>query len=127
LPKNAEIGTDILYSVRLFYTSLEAPVTKDTHVGYVAILYNGKNIGTLPLYTAGEAERSGFVGTLMAIKSLTKSRMFLSGFLFFSASVVVWIAAEIVISRHRKHKWDKYFSMKMNPAPNSLNKRNNKH
>ena len=126
LPKNAEVGKEISYSVRLIYSELEAPVEEGFMVGYVAVLYNGEKIGALPLYTAGTAERSSFIGSLLNLKRLTQNRVFLAGGIFFAISTTGWILAEYLLYRHRHHKWDKYFSSTMTPSPDAL-KSNSRH
>ena len=124
LPTGSEIGKDIIYSIRLTHTTLEAPVTEGEHVGYVAILWNGKTLGTVPLYTAGTAERSSFVSSLKSIQSLTQSRVFRASAIFFAVSLAAWITVECILVRYRRHKWDKYFSMKMAPTPDAFKKKN---
>ncbi len=129
LPKGVEIGKEITYSVRLIKSTVEAPVAPGEMVGYVAVLYNGTRIGTLPLYTAGEAERSSFIGSLLNLKNLTKNRVFVSGAAFFVTALTAWIVAEYLVYRHRHHKWDKYFSTAMTPSADVLrqtNKQENK-
>ncbi len=123
LPRAAEFGNEITYSVRLLHTELEAPVTEGQHVGYVAVLYQGKSIGTLPIYTADSAERSGFIGQLVRMKELTGNRIFLAGAIFFILSLSAWVITETVIRRRRRHKWDKYFSTKMTPSADALKPR----
>lgn len=113
VPSMVEIGKEITYSIRLTHPSLEAPVTEGQFVGYVAILYNGKVLGTTPLYTAGAAERSGFVSRLMSIQALTQNRKFISGSIFFLVLLTAWITTEILLSKHRRRRWDKYFSNKL--------------
>lgn len=125
LPKDLEIGVDITYSIRLMYSSLEAPVLEGTFVGYVAVLWNDQTLGTIPLYTAGAAERSGFVSALMNIRALTESRVFCAGAIFFAVTLVAWIVTEYVIILRKRHKWDKYFSEKMNP-PLSIDQKRRK-
>jgi len=120
LPKNANTDEDISFSIRLLHTELEAPVAEGTMVGYVAVIYGGKTLGILPLYTAGSAERGAFAGALHAIQSLTRNRAFIAGAIFFCTVLLLWIVTETVIRKRRRTKWDKYFSMKMDPAPNSL-------
>ncbi len=122
LPVGLEIGTDIKYSVRLLYSSLEAPVTEGMMVGYIAILYDGKTVDTLPLYTAGAAERSSFISSLKSIQALTQSRVFRAGAIFFAVVFASWMTVEYILLRRRRHKWDKYFSMKMNPSPTAQKK-----
>lgn len=113
----AEIGKDVTYSIRLLHTELEAPFTEGTFVGYVAIIYENQILGTLPLYTAQGAERSSFIGSLKAIQALTQNRPLMAGIIFFLVVLTGWIIAENVIKAKRHHKWDKYFSDKMDYAP----------
>ncbi len=126
LPAGLELGVDITYSIRLTHTTLEAPVTEGEQIGYVAILWNGKTLGTVPLYTAGSAERSSFVSSLKSIRSLTQGRAFVAGAVFFAIGLAAWITAECIVKRRRHRKWDKYFSMKMTPTPDVFKPKNNK-
>lgn len=118
LPVGLEIGKDITYSIRLDESSIKAPVSPDTLVGYVAVIYQGRTLGTLPLYTAAGAEYSFFVATMDTLKDVMTGRVFISGAIFFAVSLTGWIVTEYVIARRKRHKWDKYFSEKMNPKPN---------
>ena len=113
LPSSATVGEDIRLDLRLDYDELEAPVKAGMHVGYVAVLYKGEQIGSVPLYTAGEAERSSFVSSLKAIQALTRNRPFMAGVIFFTVGLVSWITAECLLTRHRHRKWNKYFSHKI--------------
>ena len=113
LPSSAEIGKEITYSIRLTHTTLEAPVKEGTFVGYVAILYNGDIIGTVPLYTVGNAERSGFISSLKSIQALTKNRRFVSGAVFFVVVLIAWLVGEYLYARYRRRRWNKYFSNKL--------------
>ena len=117
LPQSYEIGKDITYSIRLINDELEAPVAEDTFVGYVAILHDGQPLVTLPLYTVGSAERSGFISSMKSLQAITTSRAFLAGAIFFCTVLIAWIAIETWMIRQKRHKWDKYFSMKMSPLP----------
>ena len=118
LPIGLEVGKDILFSVRLIRDTLEAPVAEGELVGYLAILYQGQTLETLPLYTAESAERSSFIGNLKNLKLLTQSRAFRAGAIFFVVVLCTWITTEAILVRRRRHKWDKYFSSKSNPPPN---------
>lgn len=117
LPKSYEIGTDITYSIRLTQTGVEAPVSDGTFVGYVAILHHGQTLATVPIYTVGAAERSGFVSSLKQMRTWTGSRPFLSGAIFFVVAILLWVVIESLHAYRIRHRWDKYFSMKMNPPP----------
>ena len=113
LPKGLELGTDIVYSIRLTETELEAPVQKDQFVGYVAVLYNGEILGTAPLYTAGEASRSSISGGLGAIRSWLENRAVIAGIIFFVISVAAYIIIEYILQRRRHNRWERYFSNKV--------------
>ena len=96
---------------------LEAPVEDGTFVGYVAVLQDGYTLATFPLYTVGNAERSGFMSSMKSLQALTSSRAFLAGAIFFVVVLIAWISIESWIIHRKRHKWDKYFSMKMSPMP----------
>ena len=113
LPKGVEPGTDIKYDLRLLQTSLEAPVKAGDFVGYVAIVYGDRVLGTVKLYADLDAQRSPVGSALKEIQGIMKNRVFVAGMIFFTLAMTAWIVTECLISRHRKHKWDKYFSNKM--------------
>ncbi len=118
LPAGAQVGVDITYSIRLDQPTLTAPIKADTQVGYVAVIYHGKTVGTLPLYTQADAEYSFFVALLATVREVVSSRVFISGAIFFAVALTGWIVTECVLARKRRRKWDKYFSEKMTPMPN---------
>lgn len=122
LPKGVEIGKDVTYSIRLNSESLEAPVEENSFVGYVAIVYQNKVLETLELYTVESAERSSIASGLKWIQSLTEDRAVRAGFIFFIFAVAAWLITEYVLSRRRRHKWDKYFSDKMEISETFLTK-----
>ena len=113
LPKGLDLGTDITYSIRLTETELEAPVKKDQFVGYVAVLYDGRVLGTAPLYTAGEASRSSIGNGLSAIRSWLENRAVVAAIIFFVIGVSAYIIVEYVLQRRRHNRWDRYFSDKV--------------
>lgn len=119
----AEIGKDVTYSIRLLHSELEAPFAEGTFVGYVAVVYRERVLGTLPLYTAQGAERSSFIGSLKAIQALTQNRPLMAGVIFFLTVLTAWIVTEQILARRRRHKWDKYFSDKMDYAPHVTRKK----
>lgn len=113
LPKGLEIGRDIVYSIRLIETELEAPVLKDQFVGYVAVLYEGRVLGTAPLYTAGEASRSSIGSGLGAIRSWLENRAVIAGIIFFVLGTTAYIVVEYILQRKRHSRWNRYFSNKV--------------
>ncbi len=110
LPAGVTVGEEVTYSIRLTVTSLEAPVTEGQFVGYLAVIYRDRVLGTVNLYTAGSAERSGIISSLKGIQALTQNRALVAGAVFFLAAVSAWIATELIVIYRRRHKWDKYFS-----------------
>ena len=123
VPVGAQPGRDLTFSIRLMYDALEAPVQPGMHVGYVAVVYDGEILGTAALYTAGSAERSSFISRLMQIQSLTQSRRVRAGGIFFLVALTAWLLTEALIARYRRHKWDKYFSRKIDMSETLLRRR----
>ena len=113
LPSHLELGKDITYSLRLKSGSLEAPVEEGTYVGYVAVMYGSKTLGTAELYTTESAQRHGFIGSMKWLEDLLSNRPIFAAIIFFVVVLVGWIVTEQVIRIRRRHKWDKYFSKKM--------------
>lgn len=113
LPRGLELGKDVIYSIRLTETELEAPVAKDQFVGYVAVLYEGRVLGTAPLYTAGEASRSSIGDGLGAIRSWLEHRAVIAGIIFFVVCVTAYVVVEYILNCRRHNRWDRYFSDKV--------------
>lgn len=113
LPKGLKMGEDIVYSIRLTQTELEAPVEKDQFVGYVAIIYQDRVLGTAPLYTSGEASRSAIGNGLGAIRAWLKNRAVIAGLIFFVVGVAAYALIEYILYRRRHNRWNRYFSDKV--------------
>lgn len=122
LPADAVVGETVHFSVRLIHEELDAPVKAGTHVGYVAVIYRDEVLGTAMLYTAEDVERSGFIGGLMRVKRLTESRAACAGLIFFCVLMLAWWLGEYLIRRARRHKWDRYFSEKIDASETLLKK-----
>ena len=120
LPAGVSVGEEIQLNVRLMYESLEAPVAVGTHVGYVAVIYQGEILGTVAIYTAEEAPRGSFIGGLKRIQGLTEDRAVRAGLIFFVIALIGWILTEYLMKRARHHKWDRYFSEKIDTSETFL-------
>ena len=116
LPADAVVGDTVRFSVRLIHEELDAPVRAGTHIGYVAVIYKDEVLGTAMLYTAEDVERSGFIGGLMRVKRLTESRAACAGLICFCVLMLAWVIGEYLIKRARRHKWDRYFSEKIDAS-----------
>ena len=112
LPVGSEVGKDVFLSIRLSVDELEAPVAEGTPVGFVAAVYAGQVIGTVPLETAESAERSGFVSRLLSVRNLTKSRRAKASVMFFVICMALWIGVEVYLRRRTKAQWNRYYSSK---------------
>lgn len=112
LPAGSEVGKEVLLSIRLSVDSLEAPVAEGTPVGFVAAVYDGQIIGTVPLETAESAARSGFMSRLLSIRNLTKSRRAKAGVIFFVVCLSLWIGIAVYLRRKTKAQWNRYYSSK---------------
>ena len=112
LPAGSEVGRDVLLSIRLNVDELEAPVAEGTPVGFVAAVWNGEIIGKVPLETAENADRSGFMSRLLSIRNLTKSRRAKAGVIFFVLCMAVWIGGGAYLKYRRRAKWHQYYSSK---------------
>ena len=113
LPIHVELGKDITYSIRLINTELEAPFAENTFVGYAAIIYEGRVLQTVRLYTVEGAERSTLISSLKSIQAWFENRAVLAGLIFFVLATTAWLVTEYLLQRRRRHRWDKYFSEKM--------------
>ncbi len=123
LPADAVVGENVRFSIRLIHEELDAPVKAGTHVGYVAVIYEGEVLGTAMLYTAEDIDRSGFIGGLMNVKRLTESRAACAGLIFFCVAMLAWGIGEYLMKRARRHKWDRYFSEKIDASETFLKKK----
>lgn len=110
LPAGCTVGVDVFLSVRLTVDSLEAPVAEGTAVGFVAAIYQGEVIGSVPLETAESAERSGFMSRLLSIKNLTGSRRAKASLIFFLCCLSLWIGGGAYLKYRRRAKWRRYDS-----------------
>ena len=123
LPSDAVVGENVRFSIRLIHEELDAPVKAGTHVGYIAVIYDEEVLGTAMLYTAEDIGRSGFIGGLMNVKRLTESRAACAGLIFFCVAMLAWGIGEYLIKRARRHKWDRYFSEKIDASETFLTKK----
>ena len=112
LPVGCEVGREVRLSIRLSVDELEAPVAEGTPVGFVAAVYNGQVIGTVPLETAESADRSGFMSRLLSVRNLTKSRKAKAGVAFFAVCMAVWIGGEVYLRHRTRAQWNRYYSSK---------------
>jgi hypothetical protein len=59
----------------------------------------------------------------MNVKRLTESRAASAGLIFFCVAMLAWVVGEYLIKRARRHKWDRYFSEKIDASETFLKKK----
>lgn len=93
LPKDTDV-TKISRSVTYYEESLKAPVRRGTEVGEITLSLDGKVIGSSPLITKLDAERSASLALGENIKNIIKSK-------FFVITIVTLICAATVFTLGR--------------------------
>lgn len=93
LPKDTDV-TKISRSVTYYEESLKAPVRRGTEVGEITLSLDGKVIGSSPLITKLDAERSASLALGENIKNIIKSK-------FFVITIVTLICAAAVFTLGR--------------------------
>lgn len=76
LPKDTDV-TKISRSVTYYEESLKAPVRRGTEVGEITLSLDGKVLGSSPLITKLDAERSASLALGENIKNIMKSKLFI--------------------------------------------------
>lgn len=93
MPKDTDV-TKISRSVTYYEESLKAPVRRGTEVGEITLSLDGKVIGSSPLITKLDAERSASLALGENIKNIIKSK-------FFVITIVTLICAAAVFTLGR--------------------------
>lgn len=93
LPKDTDV-TKISRSVTYYEESLKAPVRRGTEVGEITLSLDGKVLGSSPLITKLDAERSASLVLGESIKNIIKSK-------FFVITIVTLICAAAVFTLGR--------------------------
>jgi len=77
LPTSTDIEAEVEYSYTLDVESLSAPVKMGQRAGMVTVVFGGEVIGSSPLITTVDVERSELLYTLAQIEEFTKSKFFI--------------------------------------------------
>ena len=88
LPKNTDVSR-ITRTVTYYGESLTAPVRRGTEVGEITLSLDGKILGSSPLITKLDAEKSASLALRQNIKSIMKSKLFIItviAMIFFAAA-----------------------------------------
>ena len=76
LPKDTDVSR-ITRTVTYYGESLTAPVRRGTEVGEITLSLDGKILGSSPLITKLDAEKSASLALRQNIKSIMKSKLFI--------------------------------------------------
>lgn len=98
----AEGETGLSLEVRLYNESLDAPVKEGSEAGVLIALWNGQELGRVPLVTARSVSRSAFTYTLHQMKELPKRRTFMASLIAFLILLALYIFRCTRFRGHRK-------------------------
>ena len=101
VPSDIDRDKEITYAYTLTCDSLTAPVKAGTEYGTLSVYYRGELLGEVPLVTANNIERSGWLSLLHNAGELISSPFFLVliGFILFAA---VFYVISTAVTRQRK-------------------------
>ena len=91
LPKSSSIGTTITHSHSLNTEELQAPVAEGAHVGVITAYYGGTELVTVELITKTSVAQSEVLYTLMRIREISQSRIFIASVIFAVIFIVLYI------------------------------------
>lgn len=91
LPKSSALGNGITHSYSLNSEELEAPVAEGAHVGIITAYYGGEELATVDLVTKTSVAQSEVLYSLMKIREISQSRIFIASVIFAIIFIVLYI------------------------------------
>ncbi len=104
LPKDAEVGKDIIIDYTLTVDSLTAPVTEGTSVGFISVIRGDEVLGTVNLVTKFSVAKSEWLYFLEWIRGITQSRVFIASVV---SGIIITAAYIIIKSAHKASRSSK--------------------
>ncbi len=108
LPSSTSLGSDITYSYSLNSEELQAPVAEGAHVGLITAYSGGKEIATVELVTKTSVAQSEILYSLMKIKEISQSRVFIASVIFAVCFTVLYIIIKAIIRGSASNKRYRY-------------------
>ncbi len=104
LPKSSAIGNGITHSYSLNSEELEAPVSEGAHVGIITAYYGGEELATVDLVTKTSVAQSEVLYTLMKIREISQSRIFIASVIFAAVFIVAYIIIKGFVRGYENNK-----------------------
>jgi D-alanyl-D-alanine carboxypeptidase (penicillin-binding protein 5/6) len=96
--------TDFLYTQKLEYESLSAPVSEGMVVGSMTISRGEEILGSVELVTANSAQASTFLHTMKLISDFTASRFFIASCIAAVAISLSYVFIKAAVLQKRKKR-----------------------
>ena len=107
LPTAVDVKTDLSYSYRLDFETLDAPVTEGQKAGSYTVSQDGVILGSVDLVTKNSVPRSEFLVVLDAIENFTTSTFFIVTVI---AAVLLTVIYFIVSALMRSRRRSRHYS-----------------
>lgn len=105
LPIGVDVNKDIKKVFNFESETLDAPIKKDTVVGEVCFMYNGKVVGLSKLLTASSVERSNTLYYIDVIDKIINTTWFKTSFVAFIIYSLIYITISIFWNKtHKKRR-----------------------
>ena len=100
LPKSSSVGNGITHSYSLNSEELQAPVAEGAHVGIITAYYGGEELATVDLVTKTSVAQSEVLYTLMRIREISQSRIFIASVIFAVVFILLYILIKAFVRGH---------------------------
>ena len=109
LPLDVDLESELVYSHKVTFPTLEAPVEEGQVAGFITVELDGKVLGTVDLVAMNKVERSEFLYGLKRIRDFTTSRPFIIAAVTFGVLIAVYIFGTAIYRkepsrRRRRHR-----------------------
>lgn len=97
LPKSSAVGNGITHSYSLNSEELQAPVSEGAHVGIITAYYEGQELVTVDLITKTSVAQSEVLYSLMRIREISQSRIFIASVIFAIIFIILYIIVKAFV------------------------------
>ncbi len=104
LPLDVDLESELVYSHKVTFPTLEAPVEEGQVAGFITVELDGKVLGTVDLVAMNKVERSEFLYGLKRIRDFTTSRPFIIAAVTFGVLLAVYIFGTAIYRKEPSHR-----------------------
>ncbi len=104
IPKDIDVESDLEYRYYLHYDTLQAPISENTVIGGVDVIYDGEVIATSKLVTKERLEANGLILFMHKARSFIGSRTFIICACLVVISLLVYFYIFLLKTRRRTVK-----------------------